>query len=319
MKLLHALLAVLALASPSFADKLKVVTTLPDLADLAQIVGGDQVDVTAICKGTENVHAVRLKPSHVVATSKCDCFVQMGLSLEHAWVPGLLKTARNPRLEPGKPGLVTATAGFAALDVPESLSRKEGVDLHPEGNPHVNLDPTAGRHMARQIHASLCALRPEAKAKFDANLKAFETASTEAEARWKALAGELKGRPAVVYHSEFTYLLRSLGVEVIATIEPKPGVPPTPGHLAEVLATVQKRAEAGQPIAVLTAAWSQGSAVDRVAEASPVCKKVVLASMAAEGTSWLANMEALHRKLAQAYGVQYPVPDAPGAGESQDQ
>ncbi len=301
-------------------DPVKAVATLPDIADLVKVIGGEQVQVKAICKGTENVHAVRLKPSHVVMTSRCDAFFQVGLSLEHAWVPGLIKTSRNREIQAGQPGLVTLSQGLAVLNVPASLSRREGADLHPEGNPHVNLAHNAGRHMAALIRDTLTRMRPKHQAEFDRRFKAFESQSLKAEARWAKLAGALKGRKVIVYHTEFTYLLNDLGIQVIATIEPKPGVPPTPGHLTKVIQTAREN----PGVVILTAAWSNNRAVDRVVTAGKG-KKLVLASMARSGQSWLASMEAMHVALAKAFGVPYgmepekPAPPAKPANTDEKQ
>ncbi|HPF13770.1 MAG TPA: metal ABC transporter substrate-binding protein [Planctomycetota bacterium] len=305
------LLLILSLCAQAAPAKLKVVATIPDIGNLVQIVGGDKVEVTTICSGTENVHAVRLKPSHIVAVSRCDLFCQVGLSLEHAWVPGLLQTARNAKVQPGQPGHLTVSDGMPALDVPSDLSRQNGADLHPDGNPHINLAQGAGRHMAQRILATLSELDPADKALFEANYKKFESASLAAEARWKRLGDRLKGQQCVVYHTEFTYLLRGLGIETIATIEPKPGVPPTPGHLAEVIQTVQSAVSnhPGAKIPVITAAWSNNSSVDRIVESSPQCTKCLLASMVPKGKTWLDTMEDLHKRLAEAYGVPYPDPE----------
>lgn len=299
--------AILALGSPAQAAAtarreapIQIVATLPGIADLAQVIGGDQVEVKAICKGTENVHAVRLKPSHIVMTSRCDMFLQVGLSLEHAWVPGLIKTSRNRKIQAGESGLVTLSEGFSVLEVPASLSRREGADLHPDGNPHVNLAHAAGRHMAGRICAALTSQRPASQEFFEARLKRFEEDSRAAEVRWAKLSKQLAKRKIIVYHTEFTYLLRDLGLEVIATIESKPGVPPTPGHLTKVIQIARNH----PGVVILTAAWSNNRAVNRVADAGKG-KKVVLASMARTGQSWLQNMETLHVELAKAFGVPY--------------
>ncbi|MDF1836805.1 MAG: metal ABC transporter substrate-binding protein [Planctomycetota bacterium] len=307
---LHVLFVLAALvgngqASPLAQGPVKAVATLPDIADLVREIGGDRVEVKAICKGTENVHAVRLKPSHVVMTSRCEAFFQVGLSLEHAWVPGLIKTSRNRKIQAGQPGLVTVSEGMTVLEKPASLSRKEGADIHPEGNPHVNLAHGAGRHMAARIRDSLVELRPKHKAEFEARFKAFEAKSKAAEIRWTKLAAQLKDKKVIVYHSEFNYLLEDLGLEVLATIEPKPGVPPTPGHLAKVIQIARKHPKA----VVLTAAWSNNRAVDRVVDTCECCK-LVLASMAVKEQSWLDSMEDIHRSLANAFEVAYPSDEA---------
>ncbi len=132
---IHTLFLLLALASSSLAssapqDPLKAVATLPDIADLVREIGGTRVQVKTICKGTENVHAVRLKPSHVVMTSRCEAFFQVGLSLEHAWVPGLVKTSRNRKIQAGKPGLVTVSEGMTVTDPTTRVVLGSGVSVN---------------------------------------------------------------------------------------------------------------------------------------------------------------------------------------------
>ncbi|MEZ5980655.1 MAG: zinc ABC transporter substrate-binding protein, partial [Planctomycetota bacterium] len=141
-----------ATASPSrAAEKLRVVATIEDLGDLVRAIGGDRVDVTVLARPEQNLHAVRVKPSHLVAVSRADVFVQVGLALEHAWVPGLLESARNERVSPGGVGFVDAGEGFAAIDVPEHVDRSRAADVHLFGNPHVNLSPDGGPWFAERI------------------------------------------------------------------------------------------------------------------------------------------------------------------------
>lgn len=290
-----------AVASPTRADRLQVVATIPDLADLARAIGGDRVEVISIARGRENIHAVRLKPSHVVATSRADVFVQVGLSLEHAWVPGLLRTARNRDVEPGGKGFVNASEGWEAIDVPETASRRQGADVHLEGNPHVNLAPAGGRHMAGRILAGLSRADPEGRETYEKNHAALVERLEAAEARWAAIGRELRGRKVVEYHKEFDYLFRAHGLELAGTVEPKPGVPPSPGHLARLIGTMR---EEGVSV-VVTAAWSNDKHVAEVARKTGA-KLVELPSMVdanAAATSWIAMMDDVHRRLAAAFGI----------------
>src|SRR5262249_30820635 len=131
---LFLLLATLAAgASNAPAERLRVVTTLPDLADIASQIGGERVEVQSLYKGKENTHALTAKPSHLVAMSRADVFIQVGLSLETSIVPGLMESARNAKIQPGAPGFISVSNGWEALDVPTNLSRKAG-DVHPQGN-----------------------------------------------------------------------------------------------------------------------------------------------------------------------------------------
>jgi zinc/manganese transport system substrate-binding protein len=292
------LIALVASSLPARAgDSLKVVTTLPDLADLTAQIGGERVQITSLCRGKENPHAFSAKPSHLVALSKADLFVQVGLSLETAFVPGLLEGCRNPRIQPGRPGFVNCSAGWPALDVPSSLSRQGG-DLHPEGNPHMNLDPRGGRWIADRVLAGLCAVDPASKELFTARHGELVKKLDEATARWSALAAAWKGAPVVTYHQEFDYLIAAYGLARVGTIESKPGIPPTPNHVAE-LVEAMKRAQCRT---VLTAIWSNNDSVARVAEAAGA-KVVELPNMCGgiAGTdSWIAMMDLVHQRLAAA-------------------
>jgi len=276
--------------------KLAVVATIPDLADLARQIGGDRVDVLSLAKGTENVHRVALRPSGLVAVGRAELFLQVGLSLEHAFVPGLLEAARNSRLEPGKPGLVTVSDGFEALDVPADVSRSDAADVHPMGNPHMNLSPAAGRHMAGRVLAGLIGVDPEGKDVYTANHRRYLEALTEAEARWAKLGERLKAKKIVVYHREFSYFAAAYGMEVVGEVEPKPGVPPTPSHLAGLVKVIQEH----DVCAVLTAGWSNdrnvrflGERTDAVALELPT-----MVGGNKRATSWIALMDEWHERLA---------------------
>lgn len=276
--------------------KLAVVATIPDLADLARQIGGDRVDVLSLAKGTENVHRVALRPSGLVAVGRAELFLQVGLSLEHAFVPGLLEAARNSRLEPGKPGLVTVSDGFEALEVPADVSRSDAADVHPMGNPHMNLSPAAGRHMAGRVLAGLIGVDPEGKDIYAANHRRYLEALTEAEARWAKLGERLKAKKIVVYHREFSYFAAAYGMEVVGEVEPQPGVPPTPSHLAGLVKAIQEH----DVRAVVTASWSNdrnvrflGERTDAVALELPT-----MVGGTKRSGSWIALMDELHERLA---------------------
>jgi len=301
--------ALLALAGPLFArEPLKVVATLPDLADLTQSIGGERVTVTTLCKGSENPHFVTAKPSHLVALSRAELFVQVGLSLESAFVPGLLEQCRNPRIQPGAPGFVSAGQGWTALDVPAQLDRREG-DIHPEGNPHVNLAPGGGRHLAARILAGLCRVDPASKPDYEQRHAALLLRLDEAEARWKALAAGWKGRTLVVYHKEYDYLAAASGLTILGSIEPKPGIAPTPGHIAQLVAQV--RAHPGTVL--VSAVWSFDKHARELA-AQTGAPLVELPNMVKglPGTdTWIAMMDFVHQRLDAALRSAAPAPKAP--------
>jgi zinc/manganese transport system substrate-binding protein len=289
--------ALLLVLGASASDKLRVVTTLPDLADIARRIGGERVEVTALIKGTENLHAVVAKPSMLVALSRADVYVQIGLSLESSWAPGLLESARNAAIAPGKPGFVNASDGWQALDVPTDLSRKGG-DLHPQGNPHLNLSPRGGRHIAARVLAGLVANDPAGKDTYEKAHAAYVVELDAAAARWAALAQKLRGVAVATYHQEFEYLARETGIEIVGHVELKPGVPPTPAHIVELVDALRARPAR----LVLTAAWSNNRQVAQVAEqtGARVVELPVAVSSAKGADTWIGMMDQLHARLVDA-------------------
>jgi len=220
-------------AAATGADKLKVVTTIPDLADMTRQIGGDQVDVTSLATGVEDIHAVPMKPSFAVTLNRADAVVLLGLEAEHAFLPALLEAARNPKILRDTPGYIDCSVYITPLDVPTRIDRSLG-DVHPMGNPHYNVDPVMGKEAARAIADGLSRLRPEHEADFKKNLAAFEAKLDAAIARWEREAAPLRGKKLVSYHPDLIYFAERFGMEPVGTIEIRAGVDPTPGHIADL-------------------------------------------------------------------------------------
>ncbi len=295
--LLTTFLVLGCLVARADAGKLKVVATIPDLADVAEELGGQRVEVRSICKGRENVHAMRPTPSDLVALSRADLLVQQGLALEATWLPGLLLNARNQKIAAGQPGFVNVSEGWEPINVPTDLSRRGG-DVHPFGNPHMNLDPRAGRHMAARVLAGLVAVAPEHRAEFEANHAAWLERLTEAETRWAATGASLAGLKVVTYHQEFNYLAELYGLELVGTIELKPGVPPTAAHLANLI----ERMQAEKVEVILTAAWSNNKQVKSVSRktGAMVVELPAMVGGTSKADTWIALQDQLHNKLREA-------------------
>jgi zinc/manganese transport system substrate-binding protein len=219
--------------SSSAADKIKVVTTIPDLADMTRNVGGDLVEVNSLATGVEDIHAVPMKPSFAVLLNHADVVVLMGLEAEHAFLPGLLEAARNPKIQRDAPGYIDASVYVTPLEVPQRIDRALG-DQHPMGNPHINLDPVLGKKMARAIGDGLARNYPEHASTFQQNLAAYNAKLDEAIARWEKEAAPLKGKKLVSYHPDMIYFADRFGLEAVGTIELRPGVDATPAHVAEL-------------------------------------------------------------------------------------
>jgi ABC-type Zn uptake system ZnuABC Zn-binding protein ZnuA len=281
------------------ADPLRVVATISDLADLVHEIGGERVEVTTIARGKENLHAVVARPSHLVAMSRADLFVEIGLSLEVGFVPGLLEGARNERIRPGAPGFVNVSEGWSAIAVPTEVSRKAG-DIHPQGNPHLNLDPRGGRHMAERILAGLSRVDPGSQAAYQQRFDAFVARVGQAEQRWTAAAQSWKGRKVVVYHNEYDYLAAAHGIDIVGTVEYKPGIPPTPNHITRLIADMKAK----DCKTILTAIWSNNNDVARIAEETGA-KVVELPNQcgAMKGAeTWIGMMDVVHQRLGAAFG-----------------
>jgi zinc/manganese transport system substrate-binding protein len=234
MKILFPFLLLLAASAMPAVAKLNVVATTPDLGALADEVGGNQISLTTLAKPTEDPHFVDAKPSFIVKLNRADALVEGGAELEAGWLTPLLEGARNAKLEAGKPGRISASEGIALLEVPSALDRSQG-DIHAAGNPHFMTDPQNARIVAAHIARSFSALEPGAAATFEANLKAFNARLDAKEAGWQRLLAPYKGRPIVTYHNYWIYFGRHFGFPMDLFLEPKPGIPPTPAHLAEVI------------------------------------------------------------------------------------
>jgi len=242
-RILRLAAALCALAQPllagSAAGALRVVASLPDVADMARQIGGDRVSVETIAQGSQDPHKVPMKPSFVTKLNRADALVVQGLGLEHTFLPGLLEVANNPRILPTGPGYIDASAYVKPLEVPSSQNRSQG-ELHPLGNPHFNLDPVRGKLMAKAIADGLARVDPEGAGAYQAGLARFTELLDRKIAEWQRLAAPLRGVKAVSIHRDLVYLADRYGIELVGTIETKPGVPATPRHLEELVDTMKR-------------------------------------------------------------------------------
>ena len=218
--------------------KLSVVATTPDLGALAQEIGGDRVEVKALAKPTEDPHFVDAKPSHIVTLNRADVLIEGGAELELGWLPALLESARNDRIAAGAPGRVSASVGVRMLEVPTSFDRSKG-DVHSLGNPHFLIDPLDAKLVAAQIAAHLAKVDPSSASTYQANLARFNTKLDAKLAEWQKTLAPFKGAKIVTYHKDFPYFAERFGLNVVENLEPKPGIAPSPAHLAQVISTMK--------------------------------------------------------------------------------
>jgi ABC-type Zn uptake system ZnuABC Zn-binding protein ZnuA len=231
--------ALLGVALPAQAQRIRVITTIPELADMTRQIGKELVEVESLTRGVEYMHAVPVKPSFVPKLNRADILVENGLDLEISWLAALLEVANNSKILPGQPGRIDCSVGISVLDVPRTVDRSEG-DVHPKGNPHYTLDPLNGKTMARNIAAGLSRNYPQHRAAFEKNLNSYLAELEKAIERWQTLAAPLKGVKIVTYHQDWIYFVNRFGLQQIGTIELKPGIEPTPNHLVSLVQRMQQ-------------------------------------------------------------------------------
>lgn len=218
----------------SIAGKLNVVATTPDLASIAMEIGGNAVEVKALAKPTEDPHFVDAKPSLIVTLNRADVLIEGGAELEVGWLPTLLESARNEKLAAGSPGRIVASQGTRMLEVPTSLDRSRG-DVHALGNPHFMIDPLNVKIIAKDIADHFTQVAPASAELFQTNLTTFTARLDAKTTEWQKLLEPFRGAKIVTYHTDFVYLAERFNLEIIATLEPKPGISPSPAHLAMVI------------------------------------------------------------------------------------
>jgi len=220
-------------AAPVHAAKIRIVTTLTDVADFARAVGGDLVDVHSLATGVEDTHGVPMKPSFVPIMNRADMLILIGLDCEHAFLPALLEASKNPRIQKGTPGYVDCSKGIFPLDVPKSTGHYQG-DVHPYGNPHYMLDPMLAKTAIENIFNALVAFAPQDEAEFTHNRDVYLARLNAKFAEWTTEAKQLKGVKFVSYHEHWPYFAARFGLDYVGTIELKPGIDPTPRHIEEL-------------------------------------------------------------------------------------
>ena len=224
----------IALLSGSASAQIKVVATTPDLASIAREIGGNRVSVVALAKPTEDPHFVDAKPSHIVTLNRADALIEGGAELELGWLPPLVENSRNSRISAGAPGRIVASEGIRLLEVPTSFDRSKG-DVHSLGNPHFLVDPALVKIVARNIADHFARIDPKSAAIYRGNLATFNSKLDAKLAEWQRTLAPYRGAKIVTYHKDMIYLAARFGLNIVEELEPKPGIAPSPAHLAQVI------------------------------------------------------------------------------------
>jgi zinc/manganese transport system substrate-binding protein len=255
------LFALFLLAPLSALAKPSVVATTSDLGSIAREVGGDDVEVTVLARPTQDPHFVDAKPSLVLTLSRAEALLLTGLDLEVGWLPVLITSSRNPKVQRGAPGYLDCSTLVTLLEVPtQKIDRSMG-DVHAGGNPHYAKDPRNGALLARGIAERLAQLFPDKAAGFRERATRLEMELKAKLAGWEAALKPFAGTPLITYHRSWIYFTRWTGLREVGQVEPKPGLQPSAGHVAQVLQTV--RAE--KVPAILQEDWYAASTSELIA------------------------------------------------------
>jgi len=235
MKRIALIVCLLLVAATPALAAVKIVTSLQDVASIADSVGGKRVETFALAKGFQDPHFVEPKPSFILKLSRADLLIVAGLELEIGYLPPLIDQSRNDKIRPGAAGYLDASNGCDILERPTGTVTRAMGDVHPFGNPHYWLDPDNGRIIARAIAAKLTEIDPAGAGDYKANLAAFDAKLAEGEKRWDAELGPYAGTQVVTYHNSWPNFLKRFRLVAAGYIEPKPGIPPSPAHTVELI------------------------------------------------------------------------------------
>ncbi|MCS7309762.1 MAG: metal ABC transporter substrate-binding protein [Armatimonadota bacterium] len=276
--------------------QVRVVTTFTDLADLVKQVGGNRVQVSALARPQDDFHLVTPRPSMALELSRARLFVRVGMDLD-LWADDLLTAARNASILRGASGYVDCSVGVKKLEVPTGRVDPSMGDIHLYGNPHYLFDPVNAKVAARNILEGLKRVDPAHATEYQQNYEAFAQRVEEHLKRWQQALAPYRGAPVVVYHKSLTYFLQRFGLQELATVEPKPGIPPSPGHLREV---VQRMKSAGCRV-ILVEHFRPRRFAEAVARETGAKVVVLPVAVGAEGTSsYLQMVDTMVSRVAAA-------------------
>jgi len=272
---LTAVLAALSLSLPgAHAErKLRVVATIPDLKSLTEAVGGDLVEVDSLTRGTQNFHEAEVRPSMMLKLRRADALIENGVELD-TWADVAVTGANNANIIRGSAGRIEISRGIQLLEVPTTRVDRSMGDVHPLGNPHFSLDPGLAPIITQNIVDGLSRLAPDNRPAFEKNRQAFLQKLDGEMDRWTKLMEPVRGGKVVVYHPDFIYLLTRFGLVQVGTLEDRPGIPPSPQHLVQII----RQMKAEQVKVILVEPWNDLKLAERVAAEVGGAKALVMAN-----------------------------------------
>ena len=273
---LAALALMVSLSVATAADKVRVVTTIPDLKSLTEAVGGDLVEVESLTRGTQNFHEAEVRPSMMLKLRRADLLVENGLDLD-AWIEVAVQGANNANIVRGGRGRIEISRNVPLLEVPSTRVDRSGGDVHPLGNPHFSLDPGLAPVITQNIVDGLVRVAPQHRAAFEKNREGFLARIDAEMTKWTKAMEPVKGAKVVVYHPSFVYFLTRFGLVQVGMIEDRPGIPPSPGHLVRIIEQMKQE----KVKVVLVEPWNDRKLAERVAQEAGAKAFVVASSVGA--------------------------------------
>jgi zinc/manganese transport system substrate-binding protein len=243
------------------ARKLRVVATIPDLKSLTEAVGGDLVEVESLTRGTQNFHEAEVRPSMMLKLRRADAVVENGLGLD-AWADLAIEGANNPEIIRGGRGRIDVSRGIEVLEVPTTRVDRSLGDVHPQGNPHFSLDPGLAPPITQNIADGLARVAPESRAIFEQNRKAFLSQLEQRMAQWTKTMEPVRGSRVVVFHPVYIYFLTRFGLNQAGTVEDRPGIPPSPQHVVNLIRQIKEE----KIKVILVEPWNDVKLANRIAE-----------------------------------------------------
>lgn len=229
-----------ALMGAAIAEaKLSVVATTADIGALVEVVGGEDVKIDVIAKGSQDPHYLEPKPSFMVKVSRADLVIANGLSLETGWLPSLIQGGRNPKVNPGSKGYLELGQHIDPLDIPKAGVTRAGGDIHPDGNPHFMLDPVRVGKLALVVAERLGELDSGHRDSFVKRARDYQKNLEEKTKEWQGRIDKSGVKKVIVYHNDLPYFLDRFGLKAAAFLEPKPGIPPSAQHLIDTAALMK--------------------------------------------------------------------------------
>lgn len=218
---------------------LNVFVCEPEWGALAKEIAGDRVSVYSATTALQDPHHIEARPSLIAKIRSADLVVCTGSELEVGWLPLLFTQSGNAKVQPGSPGYLEASRFVPRIEIPKVIDRALG-DIHPGGNPHIHLDPRNVARVADVLAERLAQIDPAGAAAYKSGLASFQSRWQAAIARWETAGARLKGVPLVVYHKDFSYFIAWMGMREVGSLEPRPGIPPTPSHLADLVERMKR-------------------------------------------------------------------------------